>query len=613
MLAASLPMMADTSDAAGEPDLSIYRYTPKLTMTSENFGAVKYIVWDFGDGTVLDGRWEYFIEQQAAGEQLSSDIVAGIEQYRSLLQQYGNSLIVTTHTYASKGTYTATAVAMNPLGYVPEGGEAYDGVLYQDATGYNGGMGDPMSSDITAPTDSALESDSFKAVAGSWCRVTYVVEVKGYPTITFDTRGGSYIPPMEVENTFEYTAASMPADPTKSGSVFNGWFVDASCTQPYDWTSKVTADLTLYAGWSSDTADQYDHIITYMDGDIVLGTQNVRNSVNGAVTATITEDDPSKENKAFSGWVANTGDAPLRKGAAVSVPVAGLTLHAAWADAPAEHTHSIRYLPNGGTGSMPDSTILDGNAGTTLLTLAANGFSKTGYIFKGWMVDGQLKQPGIQIPVPDDIVIEAVAQWEAATSPIVTITVYVDGQATVFSNGQTLGDVIKPIIAGYRFDGWFTESDFRNQLSESTVLTDNLCIFSKMTRVQDDPVPASTVTVKVDGTDRTFEQGKRVSEISVPVRDGYTFQGWYSDQALSHQVAGSVVLTNGMTLYSKMAQSDTGDQSGSGDASILVYILIIVGIIVAIIGLLVHPVVLAIGIAIAAAGALELLGVIDLL
>lgn len=131
-LVAFVPIMAEASDATGEPDLSIYRYTPKLTMTSDNFGAVKYIVWDFGDGTVLDGRWEYYVEKQDNGETLSAEIIAGINAYKALLAENGNSLIVTTHTYALKGTYTATAVAMNPLGYVPEGGTAYDNLSSAD-------------------------------------------------------------------------------------------------------------------------------------------------------------------------------------------------------------------------------------------------------------------------------------------------------------------------------------------------------------------------------------------------------------------------------------------------------------------------------------------------
>lgn len=52
---------------------------------------------------MLDGRWEYYIEKQDNGETLSSDINAGISAYKALLAQNGNSLIVTTHTYAQRG------------------------------------------------------------------------------------------------------------------------------------------------------------------------------------------------------------------------------------------------------------------------------------------------------------------------------------------------------------------------------------------------------------------------------------------------------------------------------------------------------------------------------
>ena len=56
LLTAFAPFIALGGDVAadGSADLSVYRYTPKLTMTSPNFGDVEYMVWDFGDGTVLD-------------------------------------------------------------------------------------------------------------------------------------------------------------------------------------------------------------------------------------------------------------------------------------------------------------------------------------------------------------------------------------------------------------------------------------------------------------------------------------------------------------------------------------------------------------------------------
>ena len=612
-LVAFVPIMAEASDATGEPDLSIYRYTPKLTMTSDNFGAVKYIVWDFGDGTVLDGRWEYYVEKQDNGETLSADIIAGINAYKALLAENGNSLIVTTHTYALKGTYTATAVAMNPLGYVPEGGTAYDGILSQDATGYNGGIDNPASMNITTPTDEVMDSAEFKAFAGSWCRVNYVVEVKGYPTITFDTKGGSTIAPMEVQNTSEYTAATMPANPTKEGFAFNGWFTDDACTQAYDWTQKVMAPITLYAGWTSSTEPQYDHIITYKDGTTVLGTQNTRNGTNGNVSVAITQDNPSKEGKVFMGWVANEGDAPVLKGASVSVPVGGLVLNAVWGEPTTTFSHTIHYIANGGTGSMDDTMILDNVSGSTPMVLANNGFSKEGYLFKGWLVGTELKQPGAQIQVPGNQTVNATAQWEASATPVTTITVYVDGHATTFNQGQTIADIVKPAQTGYRFDGWFAESDFRNQLAETTVLTNNLYVFSKLSRIQDDPTPSTTVTVKVDGIDKVFTQGKKVADVAKPVREGYTFAGWYTDAAFNNAVSESVVLTNGMTLYSKMTENTEPEEPAQDDNDMIVYAIIIVGAILAIIGLFVHPVLLIAGIAVAAFGGLEFFDIINLL
>ena len=604
-LAAFVPLMAESSDATGEPDLSIYRYTPKLTMTSDNFGAVKYIVWDFGDGTVLDGRWEYYIEKQENGETLSADIVSGITAYKALLAQNGNSLIVTTHTYAQKGTYTATAVAMNPLGYVPEGGTAYDGVLNTDYTGYNGGMNNPASADITTPSDSAMETSEFKAIAGSWCRVNYVVEVKGYPTITFDTKGGSAIAPMEVQNTFEYTAATQPADPTKEGCTFNGWFTDSACTQAYDWSLKVTQPMTLYAGWTSTGEEEYDHIITYKDGTTVLGTQNAKSNVNGSVSVQISQDDPTKDNKEFLGWIANPGDTPVKKGATVSVPVTGLSLSASWGEPAVTYTHTISYSANGGTGTMTTKTITDNTSGDTPMVLDNNGFTYENHRFVGWKVGNDVYQPGAQIQVGGNSTVTATAQWEETSAPVTTITVYVDGQARVFNAGQTVSDIVKPVQAGYTFDGWYAESGFRTKVSDTTELTDDMHIFSKMTRNAE---PSIGIIVKVDGKNVRFDSGKKVSDIEKPTRSGFVFEGWYSDAELKNKLDDGTLLTDGMTVYSKMVES-----SEDSDDEMVSYIVIVIGIVIAIIGLLVHPIVLVIGIALAAFGGLNLFDIIDLL
>lgn len=52
---------------------------------------------------------------------------------------------------------------------------------------------------------------------------------------------------------FQTTAANgsvaKPADPTREGYTFAGWYTDKACTEAYDFSVAVTADMTLYAKW----------------------------------------------------------------------------------------------------------------------------------------------------------------------------------------------------------------------------------------------------------------------------------------------------------------------------------------------------------------------------
>ena len=387
LLTALVPILsfADRSDAdGGGADLTIYRLTPKLSVTSDDPGNIEYIVWDFGDGTVLDGRWEYYIHQQNAGEELSDEIIAGIEEYRDLLAENGNSLWVTTHTYASAGTYDVTMVAINAIGYVsPENGMPYDGVFSTDETGFDGGLFDASASDVTSPSDSDLESSEFKAVAGSWCRVPYSVELLGFPTISFESNGGSAVAQITVENGSEFTSAAAPSEPTRDGYEFTGWFSDEGCTVAYDWSSLVTEPITLYAGWTDSSAPvvtMYDHIITYKDGSSTIGTKNVRNEVDGFVYTAIDIADPSKDGYRFAGWsLEENGTAQYLRGATVIVDTDGLDLYAVWEQVtvPAPASEKVIVKVDGQDVQM--------ESGKTVGDLTEP--TKEGLVFDGWYSD----------------------------------------------------------------------------------------------------------------------------------------------------------------------------------------------------------------------------------
>lgn len=70
--------------------------------------------------------------------------------------------------------------------------------------------------------------------------------------VKFDARGGSA--------TGDQTPASgstvtKPADPTREGYAFAGWYTDAACTKAYDFSAAVTADMTLYAKWTKNAVN----------------------------------------------------------------------------------------------------------------------------------------------------------------------------------------------------------------------------------------------------------------------------------------------------------------------------------------------------------------------
>lgn len=70
--------------------------------------------------------------------------------------------------------------------------------------------------------------------------------------VKFDTQGGSSI---DDQTPASGSTVAKPADPTREGYTFAGWFADAACTKAYDFATAVTADMTLYAKWVKYPAD----------------------------------------------------------------------------------------------------------------------------------------------------------------------------------------------------------------------------------------------------------------------------------------------------------------------------------------------------------------------
>ena len=111
-----------------------------------------------------------------------------------------------------------------------------------------------------------------------------------------------------------------------------------------------------------------------------------------------------------------------------TMPPGNVTVNAEFEPTGQEYT--VKFDPNGGTGSMDSVNVAPGQA----YTLPENGFTPPdGKIFKGWNVSGATKQPGDIITINDNVIIKPV--WD--DKPIITP----DSHNVILHQPQTGGTV----------------------------------------------------------------------------------------------------------------------------------------------------------------------------
>ncbi|MBW3091157.1 InlB B-repeat-containing protein [Bifidobacterium miconisargentati] len=97
-------------------------------------------------------------------------------------------------------------------------------------------------------------------VSGASEGLKYALTVDNAPvstaTVTFDTQGGSKV---DAQTVAKGSTVSRPADPTKSGYAFAGWYTKASGGQAFDFDSPIRRDITVYAHWNK-TSTKYTFV-----------------------------------------------------------------------------------------------------------------------------------------------------------------------------------------------------------------------------------------------------------------------------------------------------------------------------------------------------------------
>ena len=165
-------------------------------------------------------------------------------------------------TYTSISTETAPVITTTALKDGKEN-EAYSDTLQADsntavrwsitAGSLPAGLTLDETSGVISGTPTAAGTATFTVTAtnnaGSSEKeftITVVAQTAKYYTVTFESNGGTPVAQQTVE---ENGFAAQPPAPSRSGYIFTGWYLNAACTQKFDFAAAITKDLTLYAGW----------------------------------------------------------------------------------------------------------------------------------------------------------------------------------------------------------------------------------------------------------------------------------------------------------------------------------------------------------------------------
>ncbi len=236
---------------------------------------------------------------------------------------------------------------------------------------------------------------------------------------------------------------------------------------------------------------------------------------------------------------------------------------------PAE-SYAVHYDANGGSGTMPDGAAPKGKE----FTLPENAFTPPeGKQFKCWAIgsiDGAQIQPGAGFTFMENTTVYAV--WENIGF---TITFDKNGGSSVSAETMVtnpdgkLSELPTAERSGrYRFKGWYTAKSGGTEVTKETVFTEDTTVYAQWTYTGGGSsgggggggISVTRYTVTFDTQGGSEVESVRVTRNSTvtkpadPVREGYTFEGWFTDQECSAAYDFDTKVTKNITLYAKWTE-----------------------------------------------------------
>ncbi|MBQ8043266.1 MAG: InlB B-repeat-containing protein, partial [Clostridia bacterium] len=359
-------------------------------------------------------------------------------------------------------------------------------------------------------------------------------------------------------------------EPTRRGHDFKGRFKDPEDSSSHNRVVKNTIvnrfDHELYAHW---TTMKYWVTFDTNEGSYVEPIELAYGSLYGELPT------PTKAGYTFKGWyTAESGGTEITAGTEVTI-ASNHTLYAHWT----ANTYQVELDANGGKFSNGNEKEYVDNTYLVAYSLSAETPTKTGYNFVGWYT---AKSGGTRVFAGDQVVNPEphtlYAHWE---SNKFTVTLYANGGK--FSNGEAGIDIEVtylelypgtlslqiPTREGYSFNGWKKEDGTQVIAGQQVTTLDSVLYADWTTNTCTVTYDACGGTITTGESTKTFTKGTSYVH-PTPEKEGYEFDGWYTDQFGGNEVEyGALVSTTGeLKLYAHWKAVYTVTYIAEGGANV---------------------------------------------
>ena len=314
----------------------------------------------------------------------------------------------------------------------------------------------------------------------------------------------------------------------------------------------IKGETILYAQWKENEK----FTISYNGNGADRGNVEDTNQYYKDTEIVIKDNEFEKDGYLFVSWNTSAdGNGSEYFEGELGVIGGNVTLYAQWEK---EEIFKVTYDGNENTSGTAPIDSKEYYIGDDAIVLGNGDLAREGYTFVGWntSADGtgiEYIEGSIMIILDDTTLY---AKWEENSVESHTAKFNSNGGSVVadqiVADGEVATEPTTPTKDGYIFKGWYTDVELTTVYDFATPVTKDITLYAKW---EAEPTVEHTVTFDSNGgstvASQTVANGEVATEPGTPRKDGYIFEGWYTDVELTTAYDFATPVTKDIILYAK--------------------------------------------------------------